>query len=519
MSRKLFLVVTTIVFCGLGTIFSPKPARAEVTLSKATIQELVREARLMRENQAPRTAKLRDLMTTGDALSTARSARAALRFNDGSLARVGELALFRFTAGTRNFRLSNGTVLLLIPPGRGRTKVNTPNASAGIRGSALFVRYDAATDTTIIGALTDNPDGPMDISSRNGQQQELKSGQMVIIVKDQIQKLYEFDLKTFYETSELVRGLDLTKENGANADGDIAAVQGETSEAFQKQSKDPFQGEGVIQGKFVSLSPIDSDFYQEPSQSVATQDGIKPSVSNPLGDNLGDLRPTVSTGDSINSGQSSNPVPPVPPVPNPEPPTITPTPAPPEPSVQTPTPGPTQAPVAPPTQQNQPPQSIPNPPPAIQAPSPVTPPVQAPAPAPVQAPVTPPVAPTPAPVQAPVAPPVQAPTPPVQAPVTPPVQAPISPPVRTPVTPPVQPPVQAPISPPVQTPTPAPTIIPTPTQAPVVPPTQQNNPPAPVQQTPAVRSPQITPTLAPALAPSATPESPATTGQVQQPVR
>jgi FecR protein len=528
MSRKLFLVVTTIVFCGLGTILSPTSVRAE-SLREAIVRDLVRLVRLTPQNQPPRPARRQDRMKTGDALSTARSSRADLRFNDGSLARLGELALFRFTAGTRNFRLDNGTVLLLIPPGRGRTNINTPNASAGIRGSALFVRYDAATDTTIIGALTDNPNGPMDILNRDeSQRQALKAGQMVVIVRDRIQKLYEFDLKTFYETSEIVQGLDLTKQQGANPDGDIAAVQGETSDAFEKQSKTA--QDDMVEGRFMPLSAIVTQFYEASNSVANSPTGVKPSP-NPIPDTVfkdGVQQPSQKPEPPTSPAspeQPSNPQTPTSPE-RPTLPIVAEPPRPPQTPVVTEPPAnpPTQPPGGNPTPILTPRQPIQSPEPTpIQAP--VTPPVQTPSPTPIQTPVI-----IPTPIQAPVTPPVTPSPIPIQAPVTPPVQTPSPTPIQTPVTPPVTPsptPIQAPVTPPVQAP--APTIIPTPIQAPVVPPVQQNRPlqsiptPSAAVQTPATQTPQVTPqptsTLVPALAPTATPESPATTGQVQQTVK
>ncbi|MBT9312358.1 FecR family protein [Leptothoe kymatousa] len=159
-------------------------------------------------------------MNIGDALRTSSSARAELRFNDGSLARVGEQATFRFTPDTRNFQLSNGTVLLLIPPGHGRTTIQTPNAVTGIQGSALFVRVrctvalsadgSCSAPVTIVGALTNNPAGAMMAFNETGsQQQPIYAGEMVVIEENNIVESLEFDLRTFYETSGLVEGLGL----------------------------------------------------------------------------------------------------------------------------------------------------------------------------------------------------------------------------------------------------------------------------------------------------------------------
>ncbi|WP_223257285.1 FecR family protein [Phormidesmis priestleyi] len=337
-------------------------------------------------------------MLTGDALSTARSSKADLRFNDGSFARVGELALFRFIPNTRQFNLSNGTALLLIPPGRGRTTIKTPNVSAGIRGSALFVRVDDQTGTTIVGALTNS--GITVTDNVTNRLVELKAGQMAVADPRGL-RLFDFDLTTFYQTSNMVRGLNLEKKpSEASSDKDIAAVQGETSEALSKQEKIP--EEAVAKNlDFIKLSPQPSGF---PEEKTAT----------PLPTNLpaiGKVAPDIFDRGTLGSGQPTSSNPETPRVEQPG----TPLPTPPLPDNV----GPGTAPVPPPLPDNVGPGTAPVPPPDVSPGSaPVTPsltPIQrepttaikAPEPAPIlptPAPVSPPIQVTPAPTSAPVVP-------------------------------------------------------------------------------------------------------------------
>jgi hypothetical protein len=261
-----FLPIIAVFFCSAGTLFA-NVASADVPLTQAVVQNFRNQVRLLLKNQNPRQVRVADKMTPGDALATARSSLVELRFNDSSLARIGEQALFRFLPNTRTFQLGNGTALLLIPPGRGTTRVRTPNAAAGIRGSALFVRYSPDTDTTIVGALTNsqievfnNPecqplqnaepndaltDSQPEVPKPGCQRQPLQAGQLAVVVQNRIERIYNFDLNTFYETSELVRGLDLPQRNAlANPDPAIAAVQAETAEAIRQQT--PIVGQNII---------------------------------------------------------------------------------------------------------------------------------------------------------------------------------------------------------------------------------------------------------------------------------
>lgn len=206
MKRKLVFLLTALVWV-IGSQMFIRSASATTPLTRAVIQLIRNDVDLIPEGEDARPAEISDRMEPGDALATARQSFAELYFNDGSLARVGESVLFRFVPNTRTFRLNNGTVLLLIPPGQGRTRLQTPNATAGIRGSALFVRYIRETDTTIVGALTDS--GIEVYNEDETERYELEAGQVALVIEDRIERIYQMDLERFYETSELAQGLYL----------------------------------------------------------------------------------------------------------------------------------------------------------------------------------------------------------------------------------------------------------------------------------------------------------------------
>ena len=222
-------------------------------LSWARIDFLNNVVRFVPRQARSRPAKISDILGIGDAIRTYEAANAELRFNDGSMARIGERATFRFTPNTRNFQLSDGTALLLIPPGRGRTTIQTPNAVTGIQGSALFVRYIEETDTTIVGALTNNPEGPMILYNEDGtEQQALYANEMGVVKGDRITELYQFDGELFWESSGLAEGFDYTEEGSTGVD-DLDGVRQEIREAIASQ--DPLEGDDVVENPDVLSRP------------------------------------------------------------------------------------------------------------------------------------------------------------------------------------------------------------------------------------------------------------------------
>jgi hypothetical protein len=283
-----FVILIAITIWSVITLSLPKQANAETALTRAVVQSLRNLVRLMPQNSTARLARLADAIAPGDALSTGRSSLAELRFNDGSLVRIGEQAVFRFVTKTRNFKLSNGTVLLLIPPGQGTTGVWTPNAAAAIRGSALFMRYIPETATTVVGALTNS--NIEVFNQRASHHQVLQAGQLLIIVKDRIEGLYNFDLKTFYETSDLVQGLDLNKKNGVTSlDPAIALVQAETAAALAAQL--PLNGaEVIVNPAFVRRS----DNSQTQAQPALT---LQENSQNPFNSNSNPITEFLENGE------------------------------------------------------------------------------------------------------------------------------------------------------------------------------------------------------------------------------
>lgn len=309
MLRHSLVYITGICWAMASTLLAGA-AQAQA-LTRARVEAVRNRVELIPQGRDARRARVADVLGVGDALRTAASSQAELRFNDGSLARVGERATFRFVPNTRNFRLSNGTVLLLVPPGRGRTNIQTPNAVTGIQGSGVFCRYDEVTDTTIVGALTDSELGPMAVSNRDGSEVlHLNGGEMAVIQGDQIVGHYRFSLDEFNRTNTIARGLDLFSPptDQPNEDG-LDGVRAEVVEAASNQQA--VAGTDVlVNPSFIQLSnaiPVASAIIEDeeiefppipenpfvPFQSVGFQSmGVGPALTvNQDGD-----RPTFPPG-------------------------------------------------------------------------------------------------------------------------------------------------------------------------------------------------------------------------------
>ncbi len=188
---------------GVGLWVQMPLAQAQATLTSAEIYALQNDVTL--NNQSTFVGAS---MVPQDALRTGARSRAELIFNEGTLVRTGEGTTFRFPAGQRSFELIDGSTLLMIRPGLGASRINTPEANIVASGTALFVQHDAASDASVVGVLTESPAGPVTVTSRDGEVSvQLNAGQFVSVANGAVGFVENFILPVFYDTVDMAVGL------------------------------------------------------------------------------------------------------------------------------------------------------------------------------------------------------------------------------------------------------------------------------------------------------------------------
>ncbi|GAC1491355.1 MAG: hypothetical protein NVS2B14_03730 [Chamaesiphon sp.] len=249
---------------------SPAIAQQDV-LTHASVYNLLNRVQLLLRNQSPRPAKKSDMLVPQDAIETAVRSRAELLFNEGSLARIGANALFRFVPGLRRFQLRNGTTtaeaifqidqgiaMIATPPDSVGTTVQTPQSrieiqtaaapvsptsrllSLPIQSNALIIQHNPALNTTQVFALTNSNIAVSNLEGKNTV--FLQGGQTVSIMNGMVGPVQEFDLKTFYKTSQLAAGLGpnqeaLVKSESPQVQETLNAVRVQTLAAVNTQAR------------------------------------------------------------------------------------------------------------------------------------------------------------------------------------------------------------------------------------------------------------------------------------------
>ena len=274
----------------VGSAAIASPALAGVPWTWAKLSSSTNQVSLLSAGGASRPAAVADCFCPGETLNTSAMAKAEVLFNDGSLTRVGEQASLRFWPDTRNLYLSRGTAAVFVPPGRGRTTVQTANATVGLNSTAVVVRYVPSRQLTLIMALGTAPSGPVLVTGATGQEFALYGGQMAFVNGASLQ-IVEFDLLEFYQTSDLMAGLQLgdpTYRPPANEP--LAALRPNLLEALEQQA--PFEQNGsILDPALISdVAPVTAPQNPEtnPLDPLSTVEALRryndtpPGVVNPL---------------------------------------------------------------------------------------------------------------------------------------------------------------------------------------------------------------------------------------------
>ncbi|MBE9179272.1 FecR domain-containing protein [Oculatella sp. LEGE 06141] len=229
-----------------GSLFSllgiaPAVAQANL-LTRAEVYRLANQVQIQPHRASARTARINDVLVPLDALQTGQQSRAELLFNEGSLARIGANAIFRFSPGTRSFQLRNGTIIGMIRPSNGMTTIITPEGMAIAMGTALLVQHDASQNRSRVAALTTNPAGPIIVSNLNGEGTvRLRAGEQVAIRNGVVGSVEPFNLQDFYQSCDLATDLvpnatPSAVQPSSEVEETLEIIRAETAEALAEQS-------------------------------------------------------------------------------------------------------------------------------------------------------------------------------------------------------------------------------------------------------------------------------------------
>ena len=82
-----------------------------------------------------RPAEAQDVVKAMNFLLSESDSRAELKYDDGTIVRIGQNTIFTFEANSRTLNLKKGTFVFFIPKGQGGGTIKTPSLTAAITGT------------------------------------------------------------------------------------------------------------------------------------------------------------------------------------------------------------------------------------------------------------------------------------------------------------------------------------------------------------------------------------------------
>lgn len=147
-------------------------------LKSANLSKKVNDVRISESSQQARDANEGDRLTGSSTVLTGRQSRAELTFDDKTITRIGANAAFRFSSGSRDMEITQGSFLLQVPKNAGGATIRTSTVTAAITGTTTLMEYSPGKWVKFI-CLEGS--GKLKLKNKNGDEVKLEPGKMIVM--------------------------------------------------------------------------------------------------------------------------------------------------------------------------------------------------------------------------------------------------------------------------------------------------------------------------------------------------
>jgi hypothetical protein len=109
------------------------PPLASATVTR--VENQVSYGKVIGDKSETRPAVPNDVVKASNFLMSETESRAELKYDDGTIVRIGQNTIFSFEASTRTLNLKKGTFVFYMPKGKGGGTIKTPSFTAAITGT------------------------------------------------------------------------------------------------------------------------------------------------------------------------------------------------------------------------------------------------------------------------------------------------------------------------------------------------------------------------------------------------
>jgi len=125
-------VVVAAILAATGVLRAAEPL-ASATVTR--VENQVSYGKVIGDKSETRPAAPNDVVKANNFLMSETESRAELKYDDGTIVRIGQNTIFSFDAATRTLNLKKGTFVFYMPKGKGGGTIKTPSLTAAITGT------------------------------------------------------------------------------------------------------------------------------------------------------------------------------------------------------------------------------------------------------------------------------------------------------------------------------------------------------------------------------------------------
>jgi len=119
----------------LAAVASLRAAEPLASATVTRVENQVSYGMVIGDKSETRPATPNDVVKASNFLMSETDSRAELKYEDGTIVRIGQNTIFSFEANTRTLNLKKGTFVFYMPKGKGGGTIKTPSFTAAITGT------------------------------------------------------------------------------------------------------------------------------------------------------------------------------------------------------------------------------------------------------------------------------------------------------------------------------------------------------------------------------------------------
>lgn len=148
-------------------------------LKSAVVTTIVNDVKVSEKRAAAQPISTGVKMTGASTMLTGTASRAEMTFPDNTVTRVGANSIFRFSSGSRDMEIDQGSFLLQVPKNAGGATIRTATVTAGITGTTTMMEYNPGKYIKFICL-----EGTAKLTNRKGDKVAVPAGHLLVMHPD-----------------------------------------------------------------------------------------------------------------------------------------------------------------------------------------------------------------------------------------------------------------------------------------------------------------------------------------------